>query len=535
VLKTRCASGSLRAALVCVGVVLVIAAVPIQVAAPAQAASGNRVLILAGTVTGGTSSIEASEAAAQGMSVDVVDAATWSSMTAAQFASYRAIILGDPTCYGPGTSPDIDAAVANAKTWGPTINGNIVILGTDPVFHASQGGETVTRRGVDFALAQSGKTGAYITLSCYYHDTASDTQVPVLDGIGSGGFTVTGVGCYNDAHIVAESPALSGLTDAGLSNWSCSVHEAFQKWPGGLVPLAIARDFDSSYTASDGSQGPPYILAGGDIKSFPLSLSPLSASAPTGGSHTVTAQLLDGATRLPVSGAKIGFAVVSGPNALAGGSCNPSTCLTNSSGQVSFTYSSNGQAGSDTIETFYDENGNGLADTGEPQTTAGMTWAKALDPCTYGAWPFHGDRTLYYSYGGGHYFLGNVYQGAANWSGLGTKAHILSWPGVPYAVHIPIRDYTGSATWLGLTSWTLDGSTITSESIELNESEINQDHLSDFMRTKVATHELGHALGLRHPEDCGVNRGTKSIMHQGILPYNTPQAYDKRHLSDLYP
>lgn len=341
---------------------------------PARAASSDRVLILAGTVTGGTSSIEATEAAADGLAVDIVDASTWSSMTAAQFASYRAIILGDPTCQGAPPTPDANAAAANAKVWGPVVNGNIVILGTDPVYHASQGGSTVTQRGVDFAVNQAGKTGAYITLSCYYHETAPNTPVPLLDGIGAGGFTVTGVGCYNNAHIVAESPALASLTDADLSNWACSVHEAFQTWSSGLIPLAIAKDFDSSFTASDGTQGPPYILAGGDIKSFPLSLSPLSDSAPAGGTHTVTAQLLDGSTRNPVSGAKVGFKVTAGTNTAVTGTCNPSSCLTDTSGQVSWTYRSNGSTGSDTIAAFYDQNGNGSADVGEPQTTAGMDW-----------------------------------------------------------------------------------------------------------------------------------------------------------------
>jgi hypothetical protein len=194
------------------------------------------------------------------------------------------------------------------------------------------------------------------------------------DGIGSGGFTVTGVGCYNDAHIVAVSPALNGLADADISNWSCSVHEAFQSWPGALVPLAIARSFDSSYTASDGSRGPPYILAGGDIKSFPLSLSPLSSTATTGGSDTVTAQLLDGTTRAPVTGAMIGFKVTSGPDTGVSGTCGPATCLTDANGQVSFTFKNSGTAGSDSIQAFYDMNGNGAADVGEPQTTAGTTW-----------------------------------------------------------------------------------------------------------------------------------------------------------------
>lgn len=346
----------------------------------AEAQVDDRVLILAGTVTGGTSSIEATQAAANGMAVDIVDAATWGSMTQDQFANYRAIILGDPTCEGPPPTAAINAAAGNANTWGPVVNGNIVIVGSDPVFHADQGGETLTRRSIDFALAEGDKTGAYITLSCYYHDTASNTPIPLLDGIGSGGFTMTGVGCYNSAHIVAESSALTGLTDADLSNWGCSVHEAFQTWPGALIPLAIARDFDSSYTASDGSQGPPYILAGGDIQSFPLSLSPLDASADVNEQHTVTALLLDGATREPIVGAKIGFSVITGPNKGSGGSCVPATCLSDGDGQVAFSYTSNGTTGTDSIQTFYDVNDNGEADVGEPQTTASVTWTAAPAP-----------------------------------------------------------------------------------------------------------------------------------------------------------
>jgi lysophospholipase L1-like esterase len=343
---------------------------------PAAAAPANRVLILEGTVSGGASSIEATEAAAQGMTVDIVTASTWSGMTTSQFAAYRAIILGDPTC-AEGITADIAAATTNARTWGSAISGNIVIAGTDPVFHAAQGGETLTRRAVDFALGDSGKTGAYISLSCYYHGTAPMTPVGLLDGIGTGGFKVSGVGCYNNAHIVAQSPALSGLTDNDLSNWSCSVHEAFQSWPGNLVPLAIARDFDSSFTASDGSQGPPYILAGGSIKSFPLSITPLSGQGAAGSNHTVAAQLLDGTTRAPVAGAKLLFAVTSGPNSGAAGTCSPAACTTNSLGQVSWTYHSNGIAGDDTIRATYDVNGDGAPGIGEPQTTAGQHWTVA--------------------------------------------------------------------------------------------------------------------------------------------------------------
>src|SRR5439155_3440992 len=63
--------------------------------------------------------------------------------------------------------------------------------------------------------------------------------------------------------IVEQHPALSGLTDTDLSNWSCSTHEGFVQWPAEFKVLAISRDVPSSYTAPDGSSGAPYIVARG--------------------------------------------------------------------------------------------------------------------------------------------------------------------------------------------------------------------------------------------------------------------------------
>jgi hypothetical protein len=334
------------------------------------AAVTDQVLILEGTVTGGASSIEASEVVAKGLTPVVVDDSTWAAMTTAEFASYRAIILGDPTCGGATPS----AAAANAATWGAAVTGNVVIVGTDAVFHAAQGGDALTRRGVDFALDQADKTGAYITLSCYYHDTAANTAVPLLDALRPGGFTVTGVGCYNDAHMVATHPALAGLTDADLSNWSCSVHEAFDKWPADFTVLAIAKDFGASFTASDGTIGTPYILArGAGLRSFPLSLDPTSQDLAVGATAKVTAQLLDGATSAPVAGSVLRFRVASGPNAGASGTCAPSSCATDAAGQVAWSY--RGEAvGTHTVQTWLDTNGDGAPSAGEPQTTAAVTW-----------------------------------------------------------------------------------------------------------------------------------------------------------------
>jgi len=84
--------------------------------APARAAAGE-VLILGSTVSGGMGSIEAQEVTKDGLTPVVIDDSTWQSLTTAQFASYRALILGDPTC--TGSRPV--AAVANAATWGAAV------------------------------------------------------------------------------------------------------------------------------------------------------------------------------------------------------------------------------------------------------------------------------------------------------------------------------------------------------------------------------------------------------------------------------
>src|SRR6476659_9731718 len=97
-----------------------------------QAVVANKVLILASTVVNGASSQEAVAATRLGMAVEVVTPAQWAAKTSADFATYRAIILGDPNC---GSATAINAAVSTRNTWGPMVNGNVVIVGTAPVFY----------------------------------------------------------------------------------------------------------------------------------------------------------------------------------------------------------------------------------------------------------------------------------------------------------------------------------------------------------------------------------------------------------------
>jgi len=230
----------------------------------APAPDAKSVLILEDTVTGGVGSVEATQATALGLTPVVVSSTTWAGMSAADFASYRALVLGDATCNGNVTA--IAAAEANSSVWGTAVKGNVIIVGTDPVYHVTYGPGagplTLVNQSIKFA-ADDISTGAYIDLSCYYAGAASGTAVPVLAPFGS--FTVVGQGgCPADAHIVAVHPALASLTDADLSNWSCSVHEGFVNWPSPqFLVLAIAKDIPSPYVAPDGTTGAPYILARG--------------------------------------------------------------------------------------------------------------------------------------------------------------------------------------------------------------------------------------------------------------------------------
>jgi hypothetical protein len=146
---------------------------------------------------------------------------------------------------------------------------------------------------------------------------------------------------------------------------------------------------------------------------------------------------------------------------------------------------------------------------------------------------------LFYSYGGGHRYLGNVTQGGANWSKAGTKIRISQWPGVPNAVHIAVSDVTTNDTFWAITGFAGNGSIRECVACPYTRNTITfirptVDPLKDFMRTKVATHEFGHAISLRHPRDINLNN-TRSIMNQGMLSYNTPQPYDVGLVKAVYP
>lgn len=321
-------------------VALWIALATLAVAGGAGAQPVSDVLILDTTVSGGVNSVESVEAQALGLTVDVVDAATWGAMTTAQFAQYRAIVLGDRTCSSVSVA---QPAIDNRGTWGPAVDGNVFIIGSDPVFHQVQGGRTVTRNGIGFAVDEPETTGAYITTSCY-GAVAGVTQL--LEPFGA--FTpAPAAGCANDVHIVAMHPALGELTDEELSDWNCSIHNGFDAWPNSFLVLAIGQDVPSEYMASDGTTGSPYVLARGAglVVISDISLAPMDATLPVGSLHTLTATVAEDGEA--VVGTTVTFTVIDGPNDGVTGEAT-----TDSDGVASFSYGSD-LAGTDTAHAQF--------------------------------------------------------------------------------------------------------------------------------------------------------------------------------------
>ena len=71
--------------------------------------------------------LEQDEATSLGFSVKVVTQAQWSTMGTSDFAAFKAIIIGDP--YGSQDLTLIQFLSDTASTWGPAVQGNIIIHG----------------------------------------------------------------------------------------------------------------------------------------------------------------------------------------------------------------------------------------------------------------------------------------------------------------------------------------------------------------------------------------------------------------------
>ncbi len=340
--------------------------------------SPPRVLIMDESILYGTNSWEAlaAQTAIAGCAVDICSAANWYGIPATGnggptgfgFDQYRAIIFGDPSC-NTGTSNYLAALTAlNATqaTWTPAATGNVILMGIDNACHAygTNGAAKTIYRGIAFAVNDTNKTGFYYALSCYYDYTAPATNatlVPQLNGFGTFLTRNYPSNCFENTHIVASHPIFTApppLTDADLSNWGCSTHEGFDAWPANFVVLAIALT-NGAYTASDGSNGVPYILVRGEGVTVisTIELGPTNATNNIGTPHTVCATISTNVS--PFASVPVTFTISTGPNSVT----NYST-VTDSNGVACFTYTGNGGPGLDYITASYMNNSDHIITSG---------------------------------------------------------------------------------------------------------------------------------------------------------------------------
>jgi len=130
---------------------------------------------------------------------------------------------------------------------------------------------------------------------------------------------------------------------------------------------------------------PPLLIGGICVMGEPtpavipaeIALDPPTAENPTGTPHTVTATIQAG--EMPLADMLVQFEITAGPNlgeVSDIGECIPNTdCTTDTSGQVSWTYTSNGDLGTDTVRACFTDTA-GV----ERCTTAMKTWIDRTPP-----------------------------------------------------------------------------------------------------------------------------------------------------------
>ncbi len=284
-------------------------------------------------------------------------------------------------------------------------------------------------------------------------------------------------------------------------------------------------------------------LGGEAIVGNGVLLTPGAVAHDTSTSHTVVARVQDqsGGT---VSTGRVTAEVVSGPNTGV-----PITGIRIPDGRVVFTYSSS-LAGTDAIQaTFTDADGNS-----QVSNIVSQRWFTPVEGSIGGwAWPAptH-DVTLTYSYGGNHRYYGNVYQAAANWNATNTRLTFREWASGQDAIQVRVADAwsDGSNDLLARLFGDTYGVTMRDNGTFDPDDPFAQitillyqrllDQSSDAQRTKVATHELGHAIGLAHTTTMsGATKGTTpSVMWQGEVSgtvRTSPQTIDINRVNGLYP
>lgn len=362
--------------------------------------NGDTVTTNAGIKDSGGNPISLEEFAARkaGFTTKVVTGAQWTAMTAADFAKYQLLIIGDPDCQTMPTSATSTSSVWAKVVMGtsglnPTV-GNRALIGTDPEFHYVNGGgnaqptnpadpttsgaEHLVQAGIMYAGGAAGATGVYFDTSC-----ADNAQIQsTLNRLSSRatGFSLdTTPPCGGRVAQIATTSAFAGVKDSDVDGWGCSVHISFPTYPTDWQPLIVATDTATHPTCgtdpNTGTRecGEAYVLVSGrgiTATAPDLKLAPAHGTAPAGGTHTVVATVTTGGK--PAANVKVSFDVT-GLNPGATGTCVPASCASAPDGTVRFTYRDTHGLGDDTISATAT-----IAGSNE-RATATVSWVKVVN------------------------------------------------------------------------------------------------------------------------------------------------------------
>ncbi len=154
-------------------------------------------------------------------------------------------------------------------------------------------------------------------------------------------------GVTGPVHTYAKYP--SG-TDRGLIIYN-GMDQDYQAYNDSVLRKVWVQELKQPFNPSSLPCG--YTVLG-------ITLTPATAVNLVGTSHTVTATLSD-LLKNPIPGKQVSFNIKAGPNVAATGMCSPDVnCVTNTQGQVNFTYISNGTRGKDEIDACFYDNTNTL-------------------------------------------------------------------------------------------------------------------------------------------------------------------------------
>jgi hypothetical protein len=218
------------------------------------------------------------------------------------------------------------------------------------------------------AIGSSPSCGILIEFTDHGTNLLFDPSVPPFDNIED-----TLVGVVNDSSAPVSSVRLSGVGSQGDPIFGfdgdgiCSTNPVYAGRPAGCPfgpttyegPGTGFANISTDQTTGDvvftGGLAPgaaTYFSLEDYIVAVGINLLPTAAANPVGASHTVTATMTD-ALGNAVIGAPVTFAVTSGPDAGASGVCVPAACTTDLNGHVTFTFTNNGTAGTDTITASF--------------------------------------------------------------------------------------------------------------------------------------------------------------------------------------